>query len=350
MRFLVTGGCGFIGSAVVRTLIARADHVLNVDSLTYAGDPRTVAEVTQHPNYRFERQDIVDVEAIRRLVADFAPDAIIHLAAESHVDRSIDNPRAFIDTNLVGTFSMLEAALGYWSGLQTEAREGFRFVHVSTDEVFGSLGENGFFIESSSYRPNSPYAASKAGADHLVRAWHKTYALPVLISNCSNNYGPFQNREKLIPTVIRKSLLNQSIPIYGTGNNVRDWIYVDDHVAALLKIHENGVVGESYNVGAESEISNILLAKTICTILDTLQPRFDGRSYSENIRLISDRPGHDFRYAINSSKIAEQLGWAAKESLDAGLLKTIQWYLDRMDWTLESSKEDDRLGLNVSKP
>jgi dTDP-glucose 4,6-dehydratase len=345
MRVLITGGCGFIGSAAVRYLVDAGQEVLNIDKLTYAGDLRTVASAAGSPNYRFEKMDILDKGGVASWFRDFAPHAVLHLAAETHVDRSIDDPVKFIETNVNGTFVMLQAALSYWNHLNSNERPHFRFIQVSTDEVYGSLGEEGFFNETTAYRPNSPYSASKAGSDHLARAWYATYGLPTIISNCSNNYGPFQNREKLIPTIIRKALLNQPIPIYGQGRNVRDWLYVDDHIGALLAVCEKGQVGSSYNIGGHNEISNIDLATAICGLLDRRRPRPDGRCYAEQIHFVVDRPGHDFRYAIDSTKAARELAWRPKESLQSGLSKTVDWYLDHIDWTMDIVSPEDRLGL-----
>jgi dTDP-glucose 4,6-dehydratase len=349
MRILVTGGCGFIGSAAVRMLV-NADHqVLNIDKLTYAGDLRNVAAVANAPNYRFEKLDICDRPGIARSFSDFAPQAVLHLAAETHVDRSIDEPDAFIDTNLRGTFVMLQAALDHLHGLKPEEKARFRFIQVSTDEVYGSLGEEGFFTETTAYRPNSPYSASKAGADHLARAWHKTFGLPTIISNCSNNYGPFQNREKLIPTIIRKALSWQPIPIYGEGTNVRDWLYVDDHIAALLAACARGRPGASYNIGGHGEISNLDLAHAICARLDQRRPRPDGRPHADQIQFVTDRPGHDYRYAIDAGKAERELGWLPRESLQSGLSRTVDWYLDHPDWTLDAATSQDRLGLGAAR-
>jgi dTDP-glucose 4,6-dehydratase len=348
MKVLVTGGCGFIGSAAVRILVGAGHQVLNIDKLTYAGDLRTVAAVTGSSNYRFEKMDIIDQSGIAASFSDFAPQAVFHFAAETHVDRSIDAPAQFVETNIHGTFVMLQSALSYWINLDTQERARFRFIHVSTDEVYGSLGDQGLFTEASAYRPNSPYSASKAGSDHLARAWHATYGLATVISNCSNNYGPFQNREKLIPTIIRKALSDQPIPIYGQGRNVRDWLYVDDHIAALLAICEQGQAGSSYNIGGHSEISNIDLATAICAILDELRPRADGRRHAEHIQLVPDRPGHDYRYAIDTAKASQELGWQPQESLQSGLSKTVGWYLDHLDWTMHGVSAGDRLGLGPS--
>lgn len=349
MKALVTGGCGFIGSALVRRLVEAGHSVLNIDKLTYAGDLRTVAAVAGRPNYQFNRSDITDQAAVVEAFRSFQPDAVFHLAAESHVDRSIDAPGAFVETNLHGTYVMLHAAIAYWEGLDADARARFRFIHVSTDEVFGHLGRDGAFDEDSPYRPNSPYAASKAGADHLARAWHVTYGLPTIISNCSNNYGPFQNREKLIPTIIRKALLDQPIPIYGKGENIRDWLYVDDHVAALEAVATRGAVGGTYAIGGRSEMNNLDLARQLCSLLDRQRPRVDGRSYAAQITFVEDRPGHDFRYAINPGKAERELGWRPRETLASGLAKTVAWYLDRLDWTLGTTDAEDRLGLKTIK-
>jgi dTDP-glucose 4,6-dehydratase len=349
MRALVTGGCGFIGSAAVRVLVNNGHQVLNIDKLTYAGDLRTVAEIAGSPNYIFEKLDICDRSGVARAFKDFAPHAVFHFAAETHVDRSIDDPAKFIETNINGTFVMLQAGLAYWNHLDSTERTRFRFIQVSTDEVYGSLGEQGFFTEASTYRPNSPYSASKAGSDHLARAWHVTYGLPIMISNCSNNYGPFQNREKLIPTIIRKALLNQSIPIYGRGRNVRDWLYVDDHVAALLAICESGRPGDSYIIGGNNEASNIDLATAICALLDGRRPRSDGRCYAEQIQFVTDRPGHDYRYAIDAAKATRELCWQPKESPQSGLSKTVDWHLDHPDWSMEIANAEDRLGLGISR-
>ncbi|MGD9980984.1 MAG: dTDP-glucose 4,6-dehydratase [Hyphomonadaceae bacterium] len=342
-RVLVTGGAGFIGSALVRRLVVDGHAVLNVDKLTYAGDLRTVAACEGRPNYAFAEADISDADAMRDAFAEFQPTRVIHLAAESHVDRSIDGPGAFIDTNIVGTYVLLDAALAYWRALG-EADENFHFLHVSTDEVYGSLGEAGAFHEETPYAPNSPYSASKAAADHLARAWRHTYGLPVLISNCSNNYGPYQHPEKLIPTVLRNALAGNPIPIYGAGANVRDWLYVDDHVDALLTIVERGRLGEKYNVGGSSESSNLALAERLCALLDELRPRHDGQSYAKQITMVRDRPGHDFRYAIDASKLARELGWRPSETLETGLRKTVRWFLENADW-LASKRDEGRLGL-----
>ncbi|HWL48231.1 MAG TPA: dTDP-glucose 4,6-dehydratase, partial [Sphingomonadaceae bacterium] len=311
LNILVTGGAGFIGSALVRHLIGETDHaVLNVDALTYAGNLSSLAGVASDNRYRFVRADICDGETMARLLAEFRPDVVTHLAAESHVDRSIDGPAAFIQTNLVGTFSLLSAVLDYWRGLDQPGRAAFRFHHISTDEVFGALGDDGLFTEATAYDPRSPYSASKAGSDHLVRAWHHTYGLPTLITNCSNNYGPYHFPEKLIPLVIIKCLAGEPLPVYGTGANVRDWLYVDDHVRALAAVFERGTPGESYMIGGHAERTNLAVVETICDTLDRIRPRGDGRSYRAQISFVADRPGHDFRYAIDATKLRDQLGWA----------------------------------------
>ncbi|PHS29526.1 MAG: dTDP-glucose 4,6-dehydratase [Robiginitomaculum sp.] len=350
MRYLITGGAGFIGSAAVRHLVDTGQCVLNIDKLTYAGDPRTIADVADAPGYTFLHADISDADAMGRAFMDFAPDVVLHLAAESHVDRSIDGPGAFIETNIRGTFVLLDAALQYWKALPQDKQKSFRFLTVSTDEVYGSLGASGSFCETTPYQPNSPYAASKASADHLTRAWCKTFDLPTIITNCSNNYGPFQNGEKFLPTIIRNALIDQPIPIYGRGENVRDWLYVDDHVSALITIAANGKVGEKYNVGGNAEVSNLDLANTICTILDEMRPRADGKSYAEQLRFTKDRPGHDFRYAIDASKIKADLGWEPALTFTQGMRKMVKWYLDNQSWWREGAEDIKRLGLGEETP
>jgi dTDP-glucose 4,6-dehydratase len=331
-HFLVTGGAGFIGSAFVRHAVAATDHhVLVVDKLTYAGNLDSLAPVKDHPRFQFIRADIADPVAIKAALADFQPDVILHLAAESHVDRSIDGPAAFVETNVVGTFVLLQQALGYWRALPKSKAEGFRFHHVSTDEVFGSLGAHGQFSEDSPYRPNSPYSASKAASDHLVRAWHHTYGLPVLISNCSNNFGPCHFPEKLIPLIILNALEGKPLPIYGKGENVRDWLYVEDHARALLVIAERGRVGESYNVGANCERANIAVVRAICALMDELAPDAIGPR-ERLITFVADRPGHDLRYAMDARKLREELGWAPQETFESGLRKTVEWYLTNRPW------------------
>jgi dTDP-glucose 4,6-dehydratase len=346
---LVTGGAGFIGSAVCRHLIGRGDtRVVNLDKLTYAGNLASLAGIGDSPGYRFVRADIGDSATVSALLAEERPDAIMHLAAESHVDRSIDGPAAFIETNIVGTFSMLEQTLDYWRGLDGERQKSFRFHHISTDEVFGSLGPEGQFTETTPYDPRSPYSASKAASDHLVRAWGHTFGLPVLVTNCSNNYGPYHFPEKLIPLVIIRALSGAELPVYGDGSNVRDWLFVEDHARALALVFERGEPGETYNVGGNSERTNIEVVRAICAALDERQPRSDGRSYAEQIRFVADRPGHDQRYAIDASKIRHELGWKPQVTFDEGIGQTVDWYLQRRDWwepILGRRYDTARLGL-----
>lgn len=328
MKLLVTGGAGFIGSAVVRRAIRAGHQVVNLDKLTYAGSLTNVAEVSASPNYAFEQADICDRARIDAILTRHQPDAIMHLAAESHVDRSIDGPDTFIQTNINGTYVMLEAARAYWVAQGKPAH--FRFHHISTDEVFGSLGPTGKFTEDTRYDPRSPYSASKAASDHLVRAWHETYGLPVVLTNCSNNYGPYHFPEKLIPVVILKALAGAPIPIYGKGDNVRDWLFVEDHADALLLVVQKGALGRSYNIGGENEASNLDLVQKLCAILDQKRP--GNRPYAEQITFVTDRPGHDQRYAIDPSRIREELGWRPSVTIDEGLEKTVQWFLDHEDW------------------
>ncbi|WP_397544091.1 dTDP-glucose 4,6-dehydratase [Roseovarius salis] len=328
MKLLVTGGAGFIGSAVVRLAIARGHEVVNVDALTYAACLDNVAPVADDPRYAFVQADIRDRAAMDAVMAGHAPDAVMHLAAESHVDRSIDGPGTFIDTNVTGTFTLLEAARKYWVAAGRPA--GFRFHHVSTDEVYGSLGETGQFTEETPYDPRSPYSASKAASDHLARAWHHTYGLPVLVTNCSNNYGPYHFPEKLIPVVILNALAGREIPVYGAGENVRDWLYVEDHADALLTVVANGAPGRTYNIGGENEARNIDLVRTICAILDQKRP--GPAPYADQITFVEDRPGHDARYAIDPARMRHELGWRPSVTLREGLAKTVQWYLDNEHW------------------
>lgn len=336
---LITGGAGFIGSAVVRHFIAETDYrVINLDSLTYAGNPDSVAEAAGSERYVFEHADIRDADAVARVFSEHRPTAVMHLAAESHVDRSITGPAAFIETNVLGTYTLLEAARAYWTGLPGKARDDFRFHHVSTDEVYGSLGASGYFHEDTPYQPNSPYSASKAASDHLVRAWHHTYGLPVVTSNCSNNYGPYQFPEKLIPHMILNALDGKPLPVYGDGANVRDWLYVDDHVRALRAVLERGRPGETYNIGGNNELRNLEVVETLCSLLDELRPENltrhpqPMRQHRDLITFVSDRPGHDQRYAVDASKIMNELGWAPQETFASGLRKTVQWYLENDAW------------------
>lgn len=330
MRILVTGGCGFIGSEIVRRAIGNGHHVLNIDALTYSANPDNLASIAGSDLYNFAHINICDAVAVRQAVADFRPDAVIHAAAESHVDRSIDGPLEFVTTNVSGTAVMLAEVEAYWRALEDEARRDFRFLHISTDEVFGALGPEGVFTEETPYAPNSPYSASKASSDMLVRAWFKTYGFPVLISNCSNNYGAFQFPEKLIPVVILNAIRGHDIPVYGKGENLRDWLHVSDHVSAIFAMLEGGRVGETYAVGGGAEVSNIELVQMICTLLDELRP--SPTPYAEQIRFVTDRPGHDFRYAIDAGKIERELGWTPEHDFAYGLRTTVSWYLNNLDW------------------
>ena len=347
MRILVTGGAGFIGSAVIRHLLAETDHcVINLDKLTYAANLDAIPGAPQNDHYTFEHADICDAASMARIFAEHQPHAVMHLAAESHVDRSIDGPGAFIQTNIVGTQILLDAALDHWRNLSGAEKDNFRFHHISTDEVYGSLGPTGLFREDTPYDPRSPYSASKAASDHLVMAWHETYGLPVVLSNCSNNYGPYQFPEKLIPLMIFKALKEEPMPVYGKGDNVRDWIYVDDHAKGLRQVMETGAIGESYNIGGGNERTNLQVVERICGILDEIQPREAG-SYKDLITFVSDRPGHDFRYAIDASKIEAQLGWQAEDGFETGLRKTVEWYLQNPNWgqAKDEAYDGQRLGL-----
>jgi len=349
MKVLVTGGAGFIGSAVVRHIVRDTDWtVANIDKLTYAGNLESLAEAREHPRHRHYRLDICNRAAIGDIFEAFRPDAVLHLAAESHVDRSIDGAAPFIQTNLGGTFTLLDAALAYWRSLDAEAQSRFRFQHISTDEVFGSLGPSGKFTESSPYQPNSPYAASKAGSDHLVRAWHHTYGLPTLATNCSNNYGPYHFPEKLIPLTIIRALRGQSLPVYGRGENVRDWLHVEDHAEALTLVLQKGEPGQTYNVGGDSERRNVDVVRTICALLDEMLPNTVNRPHAKLIEFVTDRPGHDARYAIDAGKIARDLGWRPRRSFEEGLRQTVRWYLDNRGWwerVMSGAYRGERLGL-----
>lgn len=349
MRVLVTGGAGFIGSSLIRHLIADTDHtVLNLDKLTYAGVLSSLDAVADNPRYSFVQGDIADSELVARVLAEFQPDVIAHLAAESHVDRSIDGPGEFIQTNVVGTFVMLQQTLNFWRELAAARQATFRFHHISTDEVFGSLGDDGLFTETTAYDPRSPYSASKAASDHLVRAWGHTYGLPVLVTNCSNNYGPHHFPEKLIPLIIIRALASEPLPVYGDGSNVRDWLFVEDHARALRTVFETGTPGETYNVGGNSERRNIDVVSTICATLDRLAPKADGTGYAAQITFVADRPGHDQRYAIDATKIRDELGWEPQASFESGIEQTVRWYLDRRDWwepILARRYDTSRLGV-----
>lgn len=350
MKILVTGGAGFIGSAVIRHIIKSTDsEVLNIDKLTYAGNLESLIEVESSPRYHFKQVDICDANSIEQVFNKFQPDLIMHLAAESHVDRSIDGPAEFINTNIVGTYTLLEAARKYWQGLDEARKSSFRFHHISTDEVYGDLeGTTDLFTETTSYAPSSPYSASKASSDHLVRAWHRTYGLPVVITNCSNNYGPYHFPEKLIPLVILNALDGKPLPIYGRGNQIRDWLYVEDHARALYKVVTDGAIGETYNIGGHNEKQNIEVVKTICQILDELKPQPNDKPYESLITFVKDRPGHDLRYAIDASKIENELGWTPLESFDSGIRKTVEWYLNNLEWcrrVQDGSYQRERLGV-----
>lgn len=347
MKILVTGGAGFIGSALVRMAIREGHQVLNIDKLTYSGNQESLESVAKDSKYQFRQIDICKRSAIEQAFVDFQPQAVMHLAAESHVDRSIDAPKLFIETNVLGTYTMLDVARHYWQDLSGSAKDSFRFLHVSTDEVYGSLGKTGLFHEDSPYQPNSPYSASKAASDHLARAWFHTYKLPVVTTNCSNNYGPYHFPEKLIPLMILSALAGNKLPVYGKGDNIRDWLYVDDHAHALLLAVEKGRPGEVYNIGGRNERTNLEVVEKICAILDELRPAT--RPYREQINFVQDRPGHDMRYAIDASKIERELGWKAKETFETGIRKTVEWYLRHQNtWcarVLDGSYRMERLGV-----
>jgi dTDP-glucose 4,6-dehydratase len=352
MKILITGGAGFIGSALIRHIINNSQHsVVNVDKLTYAGNLESLKAVETDPRYCFEHADICDTQKISTLFESHRPDAVMHLAAESHVDRSIDGPADFIETNIVGTYVLIEAARAYWQNLPDNAKANFRFHHISTDEVYGDLPNDGsLFTETTPYSPSSPYSASKASSDHIVRAWQRTYGLPVIVTNCSNNYGPYHFPEKLIPLVTLNALDGKPLPVYGDGRQIRDWLFVEDHARALLTVVENGKIGETYNIGGHNEQENIYVVRSICGILDELQPNKPNAiaNYSDLITFVKDRPGHDLRYAIDASKIERDLGWKPKETFETGLRKTVQWYLDNLDWcrhVQDGSYRRERLGL-----
>ncbi|NII12372.1 dTDP-glucose 4,6-dehydratase [Oleiagrimonas sp. C23AA] len=344
---LVTGGAGFIGGNFVLQAVAAGHRVVNLDKLTYAGNPDTLASLRDNTAHIFVQGDIGDRGLVAKLLAEHRPDAIINFAAESHVDRSIDGPATFIETNVVGTLALLECARDYWRGLEGQTADAFRFLHVSTDEVYGSLGDQGMFTETTPYAPNSPYSASKASSDHLVRAFHHTYGLPVLTTNCSNNYGPYQFPEKLIPLVIQKALAGEALPVYGDGRNVRDWLFVEDHCQAIARVLDAGRVGETYNVGGNAERENLTVVKTICALLDARQPLPSDKPRESLITFVKDRPGHDRRYAIDASKLSRELGWSPRESFDSGMARTVDWYLDHQPWVqrvLDGSYRMERLG------
>jgi dTDP-glucose 4,6-dehydratase len=345
--WLVTGGAGFIGGNFVLEAVASGVRVVNLDALTYAGNRDTLASLDDDARHVFVQGDIGDRALVERLLSEYRPQAIVNFAAESHVDRSIDGPAAFVQTNVVGTLALLEAARDYWRSLEGKEKEAFRFLHVSTDEVYGSLGDTGKFTEETPYAPNSPYSASKAASDHLVRAFHHTYGLPVLTTNCSNNYGPYQFPEKLVPLVIARALAGEPLPVYGDGRNVRDWLYVGDHCAAIRAVLERGRVGETYNVGGDAEKQNIEVVRTICALLDARRPRADGKPRTDQITYVADRPGHDRRYAIDASKLERELGWAPAHSFEQGIADTVDWYLGHQDWVarvLDGSYRLERIG------
>lgn len=352
MKIIVTGGAGFIGSAVIRHIINNTDNqVLNIDKLTYAGNLESLADVEKKANYSFKQIDICDAASIEQAFDQFQPDLIMHLAAESHVDRSIDGPAEFINTNIGGTYTLLESARKYWQALDEERKSKFRFHHISTDEVYGDLeGTTDLFTETTPYAPSSPYSASKASSDHLVRAWYRTYGLPIVITNCSNNYGPYHFPEKLIPLVILNALEGKPLPIYGKGDQIRDWLYVEDHARALYKVVTEGTIGETYNIGGHNEKQNIEVVKMICQILDELKPQSNGQRYESLITFVKDRPGHDMRYAIDATKIKNDLGWTPEETFNTGIRKTVAWYLNNLEWcqrVQDGSYQRERLGVKL---
>ena len=352
MRILVTGGAGFIGSAVIRHIIENTHHhVLNVDKLTYAGNLESLRSIEKSERYKFSQTDICDQVVLERIFHEFQPDSVMHLAAESHVDRSITGPAAFIETNIIGTYQLLEAARHYWNGLSEDKKQAFRFHHISTDEVYGDLeGTDDLFLETTPYAPSSPYSASKASSDHLVRAWHRTYGLPVVLTNCSNNYGPYHFPEKLIPLIILNALNGKALPVYGNGNQIRDWLFVEDHARALYQVVTQGVVGETYNIGGHNEKKNLQVVTTICAILDELHPQANMQPYADLITFVQDRPGHDLRYAIDATKIAKELGWVPEETFETGIRKTVLWYLENLEWcrrVQDGSYQRERLGVSA---
>lgn len=352
VKFLITGGAGFIGSAVIRHIIQNTNNqILNIDKLTYAGNLESLKLIEQNPNYQFMQIDICDMESISQAIENFQPDVIMNLAAESHVDRSIDSPTIFIQTNIIGTYTLLEAVRKYWRNLEVEAKQNFRFHHISTDEVYGDLKDSeSLFTEKTSYAPSSPYSASKAASDHIVRAWYKTYGLPVIVTNCSNNYGPYHFPEKLIPLMILNALDAKPLPVYGNGQQIRDWLFVEDHARALFKVVTEGKVGDTYNIGGYNEKTNIEVTKVICKILDELRPRTCGKSYESLITFVQDRPGHDLRYAIDATKIKNELGWMPTETFETGIRKTVEWYLNNLEWCerVQNGKyQRERVGVNL---